>query len=649
MNLKKIVSLITVLLATQFVAAAEYKVSSPNGKIEATISVTDKVTWSIAHDNKKIIKPSRISMQTSAGELGIKTGTPSVSRNQVNEILKPVVPEKRRLITNHYNELVLTFKTGYRLEFRIFDDGAAYRFVTSFDGDMIVKDELVEFNFAADHHIYFPKEQNLRTGQERNYEYRLMSEIKDDEFCSVPVLVDIKDGPKVAITESDLYDYSGFFLRGSSDSIVRGMFSNVVTKESMIRDRISKIEERADYIAKTKGNRSFPWRIVAIAEKDADLINCQIVWKLARPCQIEDTSWIKPGKVAWDWYNASNLYGVDFRAGLNTETYKYYIDFASEHNIEYIVLDEGWYKLGDLLDLNPEMNVPELFRYAKKKNVGIILWVVWKTLEDQLDEALDAFEKWGCKGIKVDFMERDDQWMVNYFEKIAREAAKRKLLVDFHGCHKPAGQRRAYPNIITREGVKGAEHQKWSDTITPEHNVTIPFIRMLAGPIDYTPGAMVNAQKKNFKSIFDRPMSQGTRCHQLAMYVVFESPLQMLCDSPSNYIRQPECMEFLGPVPTVWDETIVLDAKVGEYVLIARQSGKEWYIGAMTNWDARTLTVDLSFLTKKKYTAHIWKDGINADRYASDFKAYKKKVSQSDKLEIKLAPGGGWAARLTPR
>jgi len=350
--------------------------------------------------------------------------------------------------------------------------------------------------------------------------------------------------------------------------------------------------------------------------------------------------------VAWDWWNANNIYGVDFRAGVNTLTYKYYIDFAARYGIEYIILDEGWYPLGNLLVNAPDMDVDELFRYGKEKGVGIVLWVTWKTLEDQLEPALERFTKWGAAGIKVDFMQRDDQWMVNYYEKVAREAAKRHMLVDFHGAYKPTGLIRTYPNVITSEGVKGLENSKWSKDVTPEHDVTLPFIRMLAGPMDYTPGAMLNAQDKDFAASFNRPMSQGTRCHQLAMYVVYESPLQMLADNPSNYLREPECMEFLAGVPAVWDQTKALDAKVGDYVLVARRHGKDWYVGAMTDWTARTLTADLSFLGAGSYEAQIYQDGVNADRYAGDYKKTTRTVTAKDKIEVKLAPGGGWAARL---
>ncbi|MBN2416685.1 glycoside hydrolase family 97 catalytic domain-containing protein [bacterium] len=339
---------------------------------------------------------------------------------------------------------------------------------------------------------------------------------------------------------------------------------------------------------------------------------------------------------------------MDFRAGINTETYKYYIDFASRYGLEYIILDEGWYVLGDLLDVVPEIDVPELVRYGKEKGVGVILWVVWKTLDDQLEPALKQFSDWGVKGIKVDFMQREDQWMVNYYHRIARKAAEHQLLVDFHGSYKPTGLRRMYPNVMTREGVRGLEHCKWSADVGPEHDLIIPFTRMVAGPMDYTPGAMLNSIKRNFHPVFTQPSSQGTRCHQLAMYVVYESPLQMLADSPSNYMKEPECMRFLSAVPTVWDETRVLDAAVSDYILVARRSGDTWYAGAMTDWTGRELTIDFSFLGEGAYRMSVWADGINADRQGGDFRHEESAVSAGDIRTLSMAPGGGWAAIIRP-
>jgi alpha-glucosidase len=572
----------------------------------------------------------------------------SSDKAKVDRRLQSVVAVKSSTIPDQYNELRMAFEGGYGLTFRVFSDAVAYQWTLSRKGEVKVMSEQAEFRFSQDHKMWFPEEESLLTHSERIYKEVRLGEIDPNRFCSMPALVDVNDGPKVAITEADLLDYPGMYLKGTRSPGLVGLFPSVATKEVQERDRTVRVTERADYIAQTQGPRSFPWRVMVIAPRDKDLIENQTVFKLATPSKIGDPSWIKPGKVAWDWWNANNVYGVDFRAGVNTETYKYFIDFAAKYGIEYIILDEGWYPLGNLLAVSPGMDMDELFRYAKEKKVGIILWVVWKTLEDQLQPAMDRFEKWGAAGIKVDFMQRDDQWMVNYYERIAEETAKRHMLVDFHGAYKPTGLRRTYPNVISSEGVRGMENCKWSADITPEHDVTLPFTRMLAGPMDFTPGAMLNAQKKDFAISFDRPMSQGTRCHQLAMYVVYESPLQMLCDSPSNYLREGECMEFLSKVPSVWEATVALDAKVADYVLVARRRGKEWYVGAMTDWTARTLTVDLSFLGEGSYSASIYQDGINADRYGGDYKKISRTVTAKDKLSVQLAPGGGWAARLTP-
>ncbi|UCG88420.1 MAG: glycoside hydrolase family 97 catalytic domain-containing protein, partial [Gemmatimonadota bacterium] len=359
-----------------------------------------------------------------------------------------------------------------------------------------------------------------------------------------------------------------------------------------------------------------------------------------------DPSWIRPGKVAWDWWNALNLQGVDFAAGVNTATYRYFIDFAADHGIEYVILDEGWSVPGDLSSINPEVDLEALLAHARERGVGLILWVVWKSLEDRFDESLDLFAEWGVAGIKVDFMQRDDQPMVDYYWRVAQAAAERQLLVDFHGAYKPTGLRRAYPNVITREGVRGLEWSKWSEHPTPEHNVTLPFIRMLAGPMDYTPGAMLNAQESQFHAVFDRPMSMGTRVHQMAMYVVFESPLQMLSDSPSNYLRELECLRFMVDVPTVWDETRALSAQVGDWVAVARRRGEQWYVGAMTDWTEREIELDLSFLGDGTWSAVIFEDGVNAARSATDYRRLERQVSAGQSMTIHLAPGGGWVARF---
>ena len=623
----------------------DFEVVSPNQALRLKVEVKDKIFYSVAHKSKQFLKPSPISLRLNRDRrLGTNPDILMMERASIDRKIYPPVRIKSKVIVDKFNELVLKFRGEYRLTFRVYDDGVAYRFETTIDEEIEVVTEEVTFNFADDYSIYFPEEESFQTHSERDYKYLKLSEISDQMMCSLPALVDMAEGPKVLITEADLEDYPGLYLRGVNNRSVYGKFPAYALAEKARNDRDVPVTERADFIAKTHGRRSFPWRVLIVAEKDGDLIESEMVYKLAKPLQLTDTSWIKPGKVAWDWWNFNNIYGVDFRAGVNTETYKYYIDFAAKYGLEYIILDEGWYVLGDLMDVVDGMDMEELFRYAKSKNVGIIPWVIWKTLDDQMIEAMDQFEKWGAKGLKVDFMQRDDQWMVNYYHKIAKEGAKRKMLIDFHGSYKPTGLRRAYPNVITREGVRGLENCKWGDAANPEYNVTIPFVRMVAGPMDYTPGAMVNAQKRNFQPIFNRPMSLGTRCHQLAMYVVYESPLQMLADSPTHYLKEPECMAFLAKVPTVWDETKVLDARVADYVLIARKSGAEWYVGAMTDWTGRELTVDFSFLDPGRYAIEMYQDGINADRNGNDYKRVKAQISASETMKIKLAPGGGWAA-----
>jgi alpha-glucosidase len=631
--------------------AGSFSVASPDGRISVTISAGAELSYAVSFSGRQILQSSPISMTLDTGKvLGRPAKATRSSMRSVDQVLHPVVKNKRAEIPNRYNERRVDFEGGFALLVRAFNDGVAYRFATSLPGEITIQDEQATFRFAADGLVFFPEEENLMSHQERLYRRVRINEIVAPRFSSLPALVQIPDGPNVVITEADLLDYAGMDLTaGGSPNGLRGLFPQYPLKTQLARDRNENVVERAGYIARTRGTREFPWRVLAIASDDRGLIANDIVYRLASECALTDTSWIRPGKVAWDWWNANNIYGVPFRAGINTDTYKYYIEFAAAHGIEYVILDEGWYKLSDLMSVVPEINMEALTAYAREKKVGLILWVIWKTLDQQMQPALDQFAKWGVKGIKVDFMQREDQWMVNFYERTAREAARRKLLVDFHGAYKPTGLYRTYPNIVSNEGVKGLEHSKWGDEASPDNAVTWPFIRMLAGPADYTPGAMINATKPNFKPVYNRPMSQGTRCQQLAMYVVYESPLQMLADSPSNYLKEPESLEFLSAVPTVWDETRVLDARVGEYILLARRSGREWYVGAMTNWTVRDLEVDLSFLGSGAFQADIYRDGPNADRVGVDYQREKQPVSGATRLKIHLAPGGGWAARIIPR
>ncbi|HPF50325.1 MAG TPA: glycoside hydrolase family 97 protein [Draconibacterium sp.] len=649
--MKKYILFFIIFFAFGGLSAKDFQLSSPSGKLTATVSVNENITFSVALNGKEIIAPSEIALELTEGIIWGEND--KVRKNKITSVsqeLHPVIFRKNEVISDVYNQLTLTFK-DHSLEFKAYDEGIAYRWVSSVKGDYKVKNELVTFAFPDDRNIWFPEEESIMSHQEREYLREKLSNVGADRFCSTGMLVDAGDGVKVYISESGLMDYAGMYLKGSNSnpySLV-SKFAGVVLKEEALNDRDVKPTEYADYIAECSGPRVFPWRVMLITEKDADLVQSNLIYKLAPEQKIENTDWIKPGKVAWDWWNANNIYGVDFESGVNNATYKYYIDFASKYGLDYIILDEGWYHLGDVLDVVDDINIQELVDYGKQKNVGIILWVVWKSLDDKLTEALDQFQKWGVKGIKVDFMQRDDQWMVNFYERCASECAKRELLVDYHGAYKPCGLDRAYPNVISYEGVKGMENAKWSNLPDPEHDVTLPFIRMVAGPMDFTPGAMINKTKVNFNPVFTEPMSNGTRCHQLGMYVVFESALQMLADNPSNYYREPECMEFLSTVPTIWNDTKVLEAKVSDYIAVARRSGNTWYVGAMTDWDPRTLDLKLDFLGEGNYTMKVWKDGVNASKHASDFAQETLEVNANSTVKINMAPGGGWVAIISKK
>jgi alpha-glucosidase len=636
--------------AAQPARAQPLAVSSPSGALVVTVSVDGPLTWSVALRGRVLVAPSRLALTLATGEvLGARPSVKATRLRSADDFLRPVVRVKRATVRDRYNERRIDFAGNYSLIVRAYDDGVAYRWATALPGEITIVSEDAAFTWTADHLVYFPEETSFQSHQERQYKQVKISDI-GSRFSGLPAMVVLPDGVKAAITEADLFDYPGMDLTGTADArTLRGLFPAYPKEVELRRDRDEVVTEREGFIARTRGTREFPWRALVIAERDETLLDTDLVYRLASETRMTDTAWIRPGLVAWDWWNANNVYGVPFRAGVNTETYKHYIDFAAEHGIPYVILDEGWYPLGNLLATVPAIDMPAIAAHAKAKHVGLVLWVVWKTLDLQMQAALDQFAAWGVKGIKVDFMQREDQWMVNFYERVAQEAAKRHLLVDFHGAYKPTGLYRTYPHVVTSEGVLGLEQSKWSDLASPDNAVTFPFLRMLAGPVDYTPGAMLNATKGDFKPVWGRPMSQGTRCHQLAMYVVYESPLQMLADSPSNYRREPESLAFLSKVPTVWDETRVLSAKVGEHIVVARRSGRDWYVGALTNWTPREIEIDLSWLGAGSYTANLFRDGPNADRVGSDYVREPRVVTAGDRLTLRLAPGGGFAARISPR
>ncbi|AOS43224.1 Retaining alpha-galactosidase precursor [Lacunisphaera limnophila] len=623
--------------------------TSPDGTITVQVQTDKRLTYDVRHEDRPVLTASTLSLTVDGVTFGHAPRLIAATPRSHDALLRPDVRQKAAEIREHYNELRLDFEGGFVVTFRAYNEGVAYRWETTLPAaEVKVFAEEVGLNFTGSHFAWFPEEQSFYSHNERLFLPRALGDLAPQNLASLPIVVDA-NGLKVALAESDLEDYPGLWFTGTGGNGLAGTHPPVALKEELTGDRDFRVTEAAGYIAVTKGTRTYPWRILGLARQDRDLLTNQLPWLLAAPSRIADPSWIKPGKIAWDWWNANNLHGVDFKAGVNTRTYEYFIDFAAANGLEYIILDEGWYQLGDLFTPAPDMDVPAIIDYGKKKGVGVILWVVWKTLDDHLIPALDLFQKWGVRGIKVDFMQRSDQAVINFYHRVNREAAARHLLTDFHGAVHQAVLTRTWPNLMTNEGVRGLEWNKWSAHITPEHDATLPFTRQYLGPMDYTPGATRNANRDGFAWNHFRPRSQGTRCHQLALYVVFESPLQMLADTPTNYEREPAMMEFLRAVPSVWDETRALDGRISDYVLTARRSGRDWFVGAITDWTARELELDLSFLPAGEFTLTEWRDGLNAGTHAEDFKQATQTVTNRTKLRLPLAEGGGWAARISPK
>ncbi len=636
-----------------------YSISSPDGRIRAEVRTSGRLTYSVSFNGTRILAPSEISLTLDDGTVFGEGKVLGVREGSVSNLALPATAYKKAYVDEVYNWLTINYK-DCAVEFRAFDNAVTYRFVSKpGKGEFKVMAEQAEFNFNQDWMAWVAYsntpfetiERQFNTSFENYYEHINLSSWDKSRIAFMPLVVDAPDGVKVLITESDLYRFPGLFLQGDGACGLKGIHAPYPKEiEQGGHNNLQGIVLSTEkYLAKAVAGQSFPWRIVGIVAEDKELTNLDLVWLLGRPAdEGADFSWVKPGKVAWDWWNDWNLRGVDFRSGINNATYRYYIDFASKYNIEYVILDEGWAENGeaDLLRVVPEINLEELVSYARSKNVDLILWAGYKALDKDIEGLCKHFADMGIKGFKVDFMDRDDQIVVEFYEKVARACAKNHLLVDFHGAFKPSGMQRAYPNIINYEGVAGLEQMKWgADTVDQvTYDVTIPFIRMAAGSMDYTQGAMKNCTIGTAYPDNSSPMSQGTRCRQIAEYAVFDAPLTMLCDSPSNYMSEPECTEFIAGFPTVWDETVPVCGKIGEYVAIARRSGSTWYVGALTGWDARDLTIDLGFIGGGRMT--VFKDGVNADRSAQDYSKVCETLPADGKISIHMAPGGGWAARI---
>ncbi len=633
-------------LASLLRAQNKLELISPNGELKVSLNLSDKIYYSIDYNGDVLLKDNSLQLTLRNQVLGQNPKLRRQKRTSVDEQLTPIVPLKYAKVNNRYNQLLLTFK-DYSVEFRAFDDGVAYRFITSQKGDVEVMNEEFAINFPSDYLLHLQQPGGFHTAYEEPYTHVQSNAWKPEERIAVlPVLIDTQKDYKILISESDLADYPCMFLKGTGTNGAISVFPKVPLAFAENSDRSVKITQEADYIAKTKGTRNYPWRYFVISKNDKQLIENTMTYKLAEKNQLQNVSWIKPGQVSWEWWNDASPYGpdVNFVSGYNLDTYKYYIDFASKFGIPYIIMDEGWAKsTRDPYTPNPKVDLHELIRYGKEKNVGIVLWLTWLTVENNFD-LFKTFNEWGVKGLKIDFMDRSDQWMVNYYERVAREAAKHHLFVDFHGSFKPAGLEYKYPNVLSYEGVRGMEQM---GGCYPDNSLYLPFMRNAVGPMDYTPGAMISMQPNVYRSERPNAASIGTRAYQLALFVVFESGLQMLADNPTLYYRNEDCTRFITQVPVTWDETVALEAKAGEYVIVAKRKGDKWFIGGMTNngEKEREFTIKLDFLNKdRSYQMTSFEDGINAGRQAMDYRCKSAQVKAGEQLTIKMVRNGGFAA-----
>ncbi len=649
------------LMISLSLSGKNYELVSPDKSIKTEISIEKGViSYSVSKEGNLLLAPSEISMILSDGLT--YDGSVRLQRAKtatVNNVLDASFYKKSKVVEN-YNQLTLYFRT-FDLVFRAYDAGVAYRFISKSKTPFKVLSETAQFAFPEDWKMYVPYvsrrthtlESQLYNSFESLYDYSNISEWNTKLLAFLPVMIEAPDGYKINIMESDLLNYPGMYLYNEdADTSLEARFAAFPkeVKQGGHNNLQGEVQSREDYIARFEGATAFPWRIVNISSQDKEMLDNDLVWLLGTPADSQkDWSWIKPGKVAWEWWNHWHVIGQDFKAGVNNDTYKYYIDFASKYGIEYVILDEGWAVRGeaDLFNVVPEIDIAELVAYGEERNVGIVLWAGYWAFNRDMEKICKHYSALGVKGWKIDFMDRDDQDMVDFHTRAAKTAAKYHQFVDFHGTYKPCGLNRTYPNVLNYEGVHGLEQMKWvragTDQLT--YDVTFPFIRMAAGPVDYTQGAMKNYNFDYYKPCRIDPVSQGTRCHQLGMYVIYESPFNMLCDAPHYYEQERECTEFIAKIPTTFDETLALDGKVGEYILIARRKGDTWYIGGLVGQEGRNVTIDLNFLGDGDWKIELFKDGVNATRHAED---YKKVVSKaSSVLEVEMAPGGGFAAILS--
>jgi len=627
-------------------AATSTELKSPNGQLKISVQLTNQIHYSVSYGQDELLQNCLLQLNLQDESLGADPKLIRQKRSTINEKIKREIPLKNTFVKNNCNVLQLDFKNNFSVEFRAFDDGVAYRFITRKKGEAIVKDEELAINFPHSYLSHLSLTESFKTAYEHPYSHIQSADYKaDDKMTTLPVLLETDKPYKILISEADLIDYPCMFLKSSGKNGMVSAFPKCPLEFGDDGDRSVKIMKEAEYIAKTKGTRTFPWRLFVITKEDKQLIENEMVYNLSTPNVLGDISWVKPGQVSWDWWNGTfSPYGVDFKTGCNMSTYKYYIDFASKNGIPYIIMDEGWANTtSDPYTPNADINLQELVKYGNGKNVKLILWLSWLTVENNF-ELFKKYSELGIAGVKIDFMDRSDQWMVNYYERVAKEAAKYKVFVDFHGAFKPAGLYRTYPNVVTSEGVLGLEQGGRS---IPDNNIYLPFIRNAVGPMDYTPGAMINMQPEVYRSERPNAAAVGTRVNQLAMFVVFESGLQMLADNPTLYYREKECTAFISGVPVTWDETKVLYAKVGEAIVVAKRKGDKWFFGGLTNSKSRSIEISFDFLPAgKEFKLTSFEDGINADRQAMDYKMKTQTVNSTTKITINLERNGGWAGSL---
>lgn len=632
--------------------ARRTEVLSPDKRFRVRIDCGDSLEYRVDYKGRPLIGRSRIGLDIPQ----LPQGAPvvrSTSRRSVDSTIRPLYGKTERL-PERYNELRIDFAGGWALLVRAYDEGVAYRFVTDLPGRIVVRGESARFNIPDDPGILYPETAALTAWELAYVDYQNLSAVEERTRAITPVLLSRDDDVRLVIAEADVRDYPGMYLvkngRGldgyfaaAPDSVSLGSWGNFV----------SVVRSRKEHIAETPGRRAFPWRVIMATDDDRTLLTGELIYKLSSPQAPGDFSWVRPGKAAWEWWHDAMLPGASIPSGMkhrDTALYKHYIDFAAENGLEYLMIDAGWSDIFDLAKVNPKVDIKELVRYAKQNGVGIFLWCVAPTLVGDTDRYMRLLSEWGVAGLKVDFFDRDDQIAMQWYEELARKAAEYKLMLNYHGCSKPTGMQRLYPNIVNFEALRGAECSKWDLTANPEHHLTVPFTRMLCGSIDYTPGALRNRSRQMFKPVDPGlPMAQGTRCHEMAMFIVFDQYLAMLCDSPAEYRKYPDILGFLAAVPVVFDRTEVLSARVGEYAVVAKRRGDDWFVGGMTDWTARSTEIDFSFLRPGvAYTAEIFRDGTDANLYADRYEYERRTITATERLTIRMASGGGFAIRLTP-